>query len=161
MPVPKPVDRQAPSTGYLIWHLSLRWRAALDRGLDPLGITSGQYALLASLHAMSTTGHRPSQRQLADFIGLEPMHVSKLVRALQRAGLVERAVNPADPRAIQVDITAAGASAVAAGRRVVRKLENERLAPLGGRTSPRSVEFREMLLALLRHNPDGGASPAG
>src|SRR5919106_1424202 len=90
-----PTDSPPPSTGYLLWHLSLRWRVALDRALAPLGLTSSQYGVLASLHGFCRAGSRPSQRELASFSGLEPMHVSKLIRALERAGLVERAGNPA------------------------------------------------------------------
>jgi DNA-binding MarR family transcriptional regulator len=144
-------DGQPPSTGFLLWHVTLRWRAALDRGLAPLGITATQYAVLASLQGLSHAGARPSQRELADFSGLAPMHVSKLVRALERAGLVERAGSRADPRAVELTITARGLEVVRAGLATVRALEEERLAPLGGRDSARSAALRELLLALLRH----------
>src|ERR687888_628281 len=94
-----------PPIGDLVWHLTPRWRAELDRALAPLGLTSAQYGVLASLHGLSRGGARPSQRNLADFAGLEPMHVSKLVRALERAGLVERTGNPSDTRAVQLSLT--------------------------------------------------------
>src|SRR5919198_4440160 len=100
-----PTDIPPPSIGFLVWHLTLGWRAELDRALAPLGLTSAQYAVLASLHGLSQGGARPSQRELADFAGLEPMHVSKLIRALQRAGLVERTGNPSDTRAVQLSLT--------------------------------------------------------
>lgn len=140
-----------PSTGYLIWHLSLRWRAALDRALAPLGLTSSQYGLLASLVGLSRDGARPSQRELADFAGLERMHVSKLIRGLERAGLVERAGHPDDARARQLVVTERGAEVVAAARRKVVELDEQRLAPLGGLAGARSAELTETLLTLLRH----------
>src|SRR5262245_61693994 len=146
-----PTDIPPPSIGYLVWHLTLRWRAELDRALAPLGLTSAQYSVLASLYGLSPGGAQPSQRELADFAGLEPMHVSKLIRALERAGLVERAANPADTRAVHLSITDRGAEVVTAGRATVLQLEEQRLAPLGGRLSDRSTELRETLLALLRH----------
>jgi DNA-binding MarR family transcriptional regulator len=146
-----PADSPPPSTGYLLWHLSLRWRVALDRALAPLGLTSSQYAVLASLHGLSRAGSRPSQRELASFSGLEPMHVSKLVRALERAGLVERAGNPHDTRAVQLTVTARGVEVVTAAREKVIELEDRRLAPLGGRGSERSAALRDTLLTLLRH----------
>jgi DNA-binding MarR family transcriptional regulator len=147
-----PTDIPPPSIGFLVWHLTLRWRAELDRSLAPLGLTSAQYAVLASLYGLSQGGARPSQRQLSDFAGLEPMHVSKLVRALQRAGLVERAGNPADTRAVQLQVTGRGVQVVTAARATVLELEEQRLAPLGGRLSKRSAELREALLVLLRHS---------
>jgi DNA-binding MarR family transcriptional regulator len=149
--MPSATDIPPPSMGYLVWHLTLRWRAELDRALAPLELTSAQYAVLASLYGLSQGGARPSQRELADFSGLEPMYVSRLVRALQRAGLVERAGNPADTRAVQLSVTGRGVRVVTAARATVLRLEEQRLAPLGGRQSQRSAELREALLVLLRH----------
>jgi DNA-binding MarR family transcriptional regulator len=147
-----PTDIPPPSIGYLVWHLTLRWRAELDRALAPLGLTSAQYAVLASLYGLSRGGARPSQRELADFAGLEPMHLSKLVRALQRAGLVARAGNPADTRAVQLSVTDRGVRVVTVARTTVLQLEEQRLAPLGGRNSQQSAQLRETLLVLLRHS---------
>jgi DNA-binding MarR family transcriptional regulator len=147
----RPGDGPAPSTGYLVWHLSTRWRVALDRALAPLGLTASRYAVLASLYGLTRGGAQPSQRELADFSGFDPMYVSKLIRALEREGLVQRAVNPADPRAVQLAVTEQGVERIAAGRRVVLELEEQRLAPLGGRSSTRSAEFAETLQELLRH----------
>jgi DNA-binding MarR family transcriptional regulator len=146
-----PTDIPPPSIGYLVWHLTLRWRAQLDRALAPLGLTSAQYAVLASLYGLSQGGARPSQRELADFASLEPMHTSKLVRALQRAGLVERTGNPADTRAVQLNLTDRGVQVVTAARATVLELEEQRLAPLGGRDSPQSTQLKQTLLVLLRH----------
>jgi DNA-binding MarR family transcriptional regulator len=147
----RPGDGPAPSTGYLVWHLSTRWRVALDRALGPLGLTASRYAVLASLYGLTRDGAPPSQRQLADFSGFDPMYVSKLIRALEREGLVERTANPVDPRAVQLAVTEQGAERMAAGRRVVLELEEQRLAPLGGRSSERSAEFTRTLHELLRH----------
>jgi DNA-binding MarR family transcriptional regulator len=159
--MPTPTDIPPPSIGYLVWHLTLRWRAELDRSLAPLGLTSAQYAVLASLYGLSQGGARPSQRELADFAGLEPMHVSKLVRALQRAGLVERAGNPADTRAVQLSVTDRGVQVVTAARATVLELEEQRLAPLGGRSSQRTAQLREALLVLLRHTQAPSSASEG
>lgn len=147
----RPGDGPAPSTGYLVWHLSTRWRVALDRALAPLGLTASRYAVLASLYGLTRDGAQPSQRELADFSGFDPMYVSKLIRALEREGLVERTANPADPRAVQLAVTEQGTERIAAGRQVVLELEEQRLAPLGGRSSKRSAEFTRTLHELLRH----------
>jgi DNA-binding MarR family transcriptional regulator len=148
--MPTPSDKPPPSIGYLVWHLMLRWRAELDRALAPLGLTSAQYSLLASLHGLSRGGAQPSQRELADFSGLEPMHVSKLARALERGGLVARAGNPADSRAVQLAVTDRGVEVFTEARETLLRLEDERLAPLGGRDSASSAELQDTLLTLLR-----------
>ena len=71
------------ATGRLLWRVTTRWRAAVDRAVAPLGLTHAQYTLLGSLYGLSRSGTRPSQRELADYAGLEPIYVSKLVRALE------------------------------------------------------------------------------
>jgi len=147
--VTPPLD-PPPSVGYLIWRLAVRWRAQLDRELAPLGLTSAQYSLLASLRGLSSAGAQPSQRELADATGLEPMFVSKLARALAQAGLVTRGANPADPRALRLDITARGRETVTAARAKVQRLERQRLAVIGGATGPQGTEFAAVLRTLLR-----------
>lgn len=142
------------STGYLIWHLSLRWRADFDRALSPLGLTSSQYGVLASLQRPSSDGSPPSQRELAEFTGLRSMHVSKLIRALERAGLVERDNNPSDSRAVQLKVTTRGADVAAAARAMVLSIEDRRLAPLGGPHSTESTALQKTLLTLLRHTEE-------
>jgi DNA-binding MarR family transcriptional regulator len=139
-----------PMTGYLVWRLSTKWRAAVDRTVAALGLTHAQYALLASLYGLSRAGARPSQRELADFSGLEPMFVSKLARALERAGLLERTGNPADTRAVQLVLTDRGVDVVVQAIGRVAALHNELLAPLGGAGSGRHQQLVEALQTLLR-----------
>src|SRR5437899_4819570 len=112
--------REGPTTGYLVWRLLLKWRTMIDRELAPLELTHAQYSLLASLYGLSRGGLRPSQRELADFSGLEPVYVSKLVRAMERSGLVDRDPNPADPRAVQLRLTERGREIAEAAIRIVR-----------------------------------------
>ncbi|MPY89933.1 MAG: MarR family transcriptional regulator [Luteitalea sp.] len=144
-------DGPAPTIGYVVWHLSLRWRVALDRALAPIGLTHAQYALLASLYGLSRKGAHPSQRELADYSGLDAMYVSKLARALQRSDLIERAGNPADPRAVRLTLTKHGVEVVTAAVAIVRRLHDRFLEPLGGRSSQRSAALKKVLETLLRH----------
>jgi MarR family transcriptional regulator, organic hydroperoxide resistance regulator len=139
-----------PSVGYLVWHLSLRWQAQLSDELRPLGITPAEYAVLAHLHALSASGLRPSQRELADVSGLEPMYVSKLVRSLEGTGLVARAQHPDDPRAIQLSLTRRGTRAVSEGRRIADQLDQRRLATFGGAASGQAAQLKASLQVLLR-----------
>src|SRR5690349_8760016 len=97
-----PTDDRRRTTGSLIWQLSLKWRGAVDRALASLGLTHAQYVLMASLSGLTETGARPSQRELADFSGFDPMYVSKLVRALEQDGWLAREPNAADPRAFHL-----------------------------------------------------------
>ncbi|WP_037357133.1 MarR family winged helix-turn-helix transcriptional regulator [Amycolatopsis orientalis] len=142
-----------PTLGYLVWRLSMKWRSSVDRALAPLGLTHAQYAVLASLSGLSARGPEPSQRQLADHAGLEPIYVSKLARALENARLIERPVHPDDPRAVRLVLTDRGRKTVAEAIAIVRSLMTEQTAAIGGPNGKQAKEFRENLLALLGENP--------
>ena len=90
--------------------------------------------MLATLFGMQRSGLRPSQRQLADRTGLEALYVSKLARALEAAGLVERVEHPDDSRAVQLSLTGQGRAVTGRAIAIVRDLHGQLLAPLGGRT---------------------------
>ncbi|AKZ54685.1 MarR-family regulatory protein [Streptomyces ambofaciens ATCC 23877] len=138
-----------PTPGFLVWRLANKWRVAVDRALAPLGLTHAQYAVVASLYGMQRAGERPSQRRLADHTGLEALYVSKLARALEAAGLVERTRDPRDPRAVQLALTEQGRAVTQRAITVVRDLLQRLLEPLGGLDAPRTRTFTEELETLL------------
>ncbi|MFE5734406.1 MULTISPECIES: MarR family winged helix-turn-helix transcriptional regulator [unclassified Streptomyces] len=138
-----------PTPGFLVWRLANKWRVAVDRALAPLGLTHAQYSLVASLYGMQRSGERPSQRRLADHTGLEALYVSKLARALESAGLVERTRDPRDPRAVQLALTEQGRTVTRRAVAVVQDLLRQLLEPLGGLDDPRTHAFTAELTALL------------
>jgi DNA-binding MarR family transcriptional regulator len=138
-----------PTAGYLLWRLTSKLRAAVDRILAPLGLTHAQYSLLASLYGFSRTGARPSQRELADWTGLEPIFVSKLARALEQAGLIERTRHPADPRAVQLRLTDDGTDVARRAIAIVQAFQEEFTAPIGGTHSQRTRDLVRTLQTLL------------
>lgn len=135
--------------GFLVWRLSMKWRVAVDRAVAPLGLTHAQYSLVASLHGMQREGEHPSQRRLADHTGLEPLYVSKLARALETAGLLERTRDPRDPRAVQLALTERGVEVTGQAVKIVQGLLQQLLEPLGGLDGARTREFTRDLTALL------------
>ncbi|MGF1427024.1 MarR family winged helix-turn-helix transcriptional regulator [Kitasatospora sp. LaBMicrA B282] len=135
--------------GFLVWRLANKWRVAVDRAVAPLGLTHAQYSLVASLHGMQRAGERPSQRRLADHTGLEALYVSKLARALEAAGLIERTRDPRDPRAVQLGLTEQGQAVTRQAIAVVQELLQQLLEPLGGLDAPRTRAFTEELTTLL------------
>ncbi|MET9355852.1 MarR family transcriptional regulator [Streptomyces sp. NPDC006617] len=142
-------DSRHATPGYLVWRLANKWRVAVDRAVSPLGLTHAQYAVVASLYGMQRAGERPSQRRLADHTGLEALYVSKLARALEAAGLIERARDPRDPRAVQLALTERGESVTREAVTVVQELLQRLLEPLGGLDAARTRAFTDELTALL------------
>jgi DNA-binding MarR family transcriptional regulator len=135
--------------GFLVWRLSMKWRVAVDRAVAPLGLTHAQYSLVASLYGMDRAGRRPSQRELADHTGLEALYVSKLSRALEAAGVVDRTRDPADPRAIRLSLTQDGREVARRAIRVIQGLLDQLLEPLGGLDAERTEAFSRVLVTLL------------
>ncbi len=96
------------SPGFLLWHATMRWQRAMRAALAPHHLTHVQFVLLASAWWLGEQGEQPSQRRLAEHAGTDAMMTSQVVRALERAGLVERLRDPADSRSVQVTVTPAG-----------------------------------------------------
>src|SRR5690349_19186927 len=135
--------------GFLLWRLTMRWRAAVDRALAPLGLTHAQYSLLASLYGLTRGGTAPSQRELADFAELEPLYVSKLARSLEQAGLLTRDTHPQDPRAVALKLTDTGDDVIRRAIAIVRQLNDDLTEPIGGPTGARTRELADTLRTLL------------
>ncbi|WP_405698911.1 MarR family winged helix-turn-helix transcriptional regulator [Streptomyces sp. NBC_01383] len=98
---------------------------------------------------MRQLGLRPSRRGLADHTGLEPLCMSKPARGLEAAGLVGRAGDPSDTRAVQLSLTDEGHPVTGRAVEVVHRLVNGTLAPLGALDGPDAEAFTQMLTALL------------
>jgi MarR family transcriptional regulator, organic hydroperoxide resistance regulator len=135
----------------------MKWCAAVDRAVEPLGLTHAQYAVVATLLDMQRTGEFPSQRELADKAGLEPIYISKLARALERGGMISRSSHPRDTRAVQLTLTDRGEEIARRAVTVVDELQERLAAPLGGTHSERIGSFVNDLEVLLAGTRTSGA----
>ncbi|WP_163571709.1 MarR family winged helix-turn-helix transcriptional regulator [Fodinicola feengrottensis] len=100
------------SPGFWLHHAALTWRAALDAGLRPLGLTPTQFMLLASAGWLEHVAGPPTQQAVAEQAGADRMMTSKIVRALQERALLERRTDPTDARAVRLSLTPAGRALV-------------------------------------------------
>ena len=78
--------------------------AAGNAALSEHGLRARSYSVLA----LAAGDARPSQRELAEFLRLDPSQVVALVDDLQARGLVRREPDPSDRRANVVIATAQG-----------------------------------------------------
>ena len=95
---------QADAVNQAIRLLSLRHRARAAELLAPLGLHTGQEALLLEL---ARTGPR-IQAQLSEALGCEPPSVTLMARKLEASGHIRRTPAPADKRASVVELTDRG-----------------------------------------------------
>jgi DNA-binding MarR family transcriptional regulator len=148
-------NRVDATVGYLVWRLSMKWRSRVDAAVAPLGLTHALYSVLASLRGMTRGGHRPTQREMADHTGLDPIYISKLARTLEKAGLLERVPDARDSRAVRLTITERGISTIDQAIAIVGELLEGLLAPLGGTSSARTQALMNDLETLIKERERG------
>jgi len=142
------IDKQ-PTTGYVIWRLATQWRTAVDRAVKDLGLTHATYSVVTSLLGMERQGRHPTQRELADHTGLEPVYISRLVTGLEATGMLSRQQHPGDSRAVVLSLTADGEATAEAAISLVHPLLDDLMAPLGGTDGERGRHLKQELLLLL------------
>lgn len=81
------------------------WRAALERYLKSCGITPAGWSAVS---AVAGTPAAPSQRQLAEQLGVDGATLVATIDRLVAGGLVERMPSPHDRRVKLVVLTAQG-----------------------------------------------------
>ena len=124
------------SPGLLLWRVSTRWAAAQRDALAPYDLTHTQFVLLASLLWLRRGRDEPvTQRELADFAGTDVMMTSQVLRTLETKGYVERRPHPADGRARELVVTAAGAELANRAVQVVERVD-ETFFGAAGATRP-------------------------
>ena len=152
-PVPAPVGGPAGSPGFLLWRVTLRWQRAVTAALRPLGLTHVQFVLLANvwwLASEAPAGGAPTQREIADHAGTDPMMTSTVLRGLEARGLVARAADPRDARVRRLAVTAPG-------RRLAQRAVT--VVEAADRTFFGALERPDALLPLLRRLASDPAGP--
>jgi len=90
---------------------------------------------------------RVKMSELADYLGLDKSTVSGLVDRAEKRGLLQRAPNPADGRAVDVSLTAAGAELAGRGAGQIARA----LAPMTGKlTQAEARRLTALLEQILR-----------
>ena len=113
------------SPGFLLWHATLRWQRGVAAALAPLGLTHVQFVLLACTWWLNEQGERPTQVRLAAQAGTDVKMTSQVIRNLEKKGLVEREVDPADTRARLLRVTRRGARLAPRAIAVVEAVDAE------------------------------------
>lgn len=113
--------------------------AAANSALAEHGLKPRSYSVLA----LASDDVLPTQRELAEFLRLDPSQIVALVDELEKRGLVERRPDPNDRRANVVVATEAGRALFARAQKSTRAAERSLKAAV-------PPEERERLGDLLR-----------
>lgn len=125
------------------WHGSLVFTTAAMRALDEAlkaahGLSLTEFDVLITLY--NAPGKRARMSELSARVVLTASGITQLVTRLERGGLVERAVDPADRRSFFAALTPAGDDALRRARpthneviraRLTRRLSEQQLRALG------------------------------
>lgn len=128
----------AGEASFLIARARSRGSATANGLLAPLGLRVRSYSVLS----LACSGLRPTQRELAEFLALDPSQIVALVDSLEKDGHVRRVPDPSDRRSKLIDPTPQGQALYARARELTRASEE---ASLGGLTAAE----KKQLLALL------------
>ncbi len=116
--------------GTLVSQTARQWRRAVDRRLQPFGLTEATWLPLLRL-ARATAPLR--QKDLAASLGLDGSSIVRLLDNLEQGGLVERREEAGDRRAKTLHLTAAGQATVDKVERVAREVRARLLAEIADR----------------------------
>ncbi|BCJ57548.1 MarR family winged helix-turn-helix transcriptional regulator [Micromonospora endophytica] len=115
--------------------------AAANTALAQHGLKARSYSVLA----LAADGVRPTQRELAEFLRLDPSQVVALVDGLEERQLIERQTDPADRRANVLVATEAGRDLFAQAQESARDVELGLLATVPPKEHERLAELLRLL----------------
>jgi len=93
--------------------------------LASFDLTQTQFMLLAGLMVMTKRGDAVTQMDLADLFKFDKMLVSKVLRTLEKKGLIVREKHPVDSRAKSIVVTDNGLAAIDSVLKLVVKFDEE------------------------------------
>jgi MarR family transcriptional regulator for hemolysin len=121
------LEKRRAVFGMLVAQTTRTWRRAVDRRLQPFGLTEATWLPLVHL-ARAPAPLR--QKDLAAALSLDGSSVVRLLDALQAAGLTERREEDGDRRAKAIVLTELGRSTVAQVEIVAKEVRDEALSAL-------------------------------
>jgi DNA-binding MarR family transcriptional regulator len=112
--------------GFLLAKLRATGSVLNNVALAEFDLKERSYSVLI----LANSGLEPTQRELADFLSLDPSQIVALVDELEKRGLVARAAGKQDRRAKTVTATAKGARLLVGADQAAQRAEAEALAGL-------------------------------
>jgi DNA-binding MarR family transcriptional regulator len=106
--------------------------------LAPLDLKIRSYAVLS----LACSGAAPSQRELAEFLLLDPSQIVALVDGLEQRGLVQRETDPQDRRSKVIKGTEEGRQLLARAAVATQQAEDQAMSNL---TASERGQLRELL----------------
>ena len=144
-PVQRVAQELAQSSGFLLARLGIGFKSKVIARAEEAGFELYDYSVLAILDE----GVRETQSAIAATLSLDPSRLVALLDSLEERELIVRQRDPHDRRRHVVSITPTGKRELVKLRALVRKIEDEFLAPLDAEERQR---LHELLIRLACQN---------
>ena len=137
---------------YLFARIFYDMRSRCEEALKPHGVTTMQFTIMATLERWSGL----SSAELSRRFNVTPQTMGEMIGNLERRALVERLQDPANRRALRLNLTASGRKLVKLCNTAMDHVETQMLKGLSRREIE---ELRERLLSLNAHLGIGDERP--
>jgi len=155
-PTPQPVclpRELATSQVFLLGRLGYELKRHAIEELEAAGFSFYDYSVLA----LVAEGICEEQSSIADLLKLDRSQLVGLLDGLEERGLVERRRDPSDRRRHLVSLTATGGRELKRLRAIVKRIEEEFLAPLDAESRE---QLHELTVRLASYHDARFALPA-
>jgi len=144
-PPPRLAKELLANTAFLLARLGFTYKAKAIGEVEAAGFSLYDYSVLALLGEQA----RETQATIADALGLDRSQLVGILDSLEDRGLIERQRDPHDRRRHMVSLTDEGRRQLVGLRTIVKRLNDELLAPLA--PDDRKT-LHKLLLDLARHH---------
>ena len=142
----------AKNLGLLMHDVSRLLRRRIDKEAQAIGLTSAQWRVLAYLARCEGS----NQANLADFMDMEPITLSRQLDRMEAAGMTERHPDPNDRRAHRLYLTESGRELITGFRVITSAVMRETVDGI----SQDEIEMMTALLTRMRSNLTGKTGEA-
>ena len=139
-------------TVHVFLRIMRRHHACVERRIGDLGIHHSQHRML--IYLTHHTGEIPSQRELAEVLGVSPAAVTTTLQRLEREGYVTRTITDEDNRKNEICVTEKGRAKVMEGREAVEATDR---AMFDGFTEEELATLRAMMERIDKNLDAAGA----
>lgn len=139
-------DTPSESNGFLLWKATNLWQREIKKTLKKFDLTHTQFVILASSYWLSCKAEDITQVEIANFIDIDKMMTSNVIRKLIEKKLLKRKEHKTDTRAKIISLTEKGVEALKKSVEEVEKFDVTFFGQLSN-----NVEFSKELLRLLNN----------
>lgn len=135
------------SNGFLLWKTTNLWQREIKKTLKKFDLTHTQFVILASSYWLLNRNENITQVEIADFIDIDKMMTSNVIRKLIEKKLLKRKVHKTDTRAKVITLTDKGIEILKKSVKEVEKFDVTFFEKLSN-----SNEFNKELIRLMNNN---------